>query len=429
MRRKYRFSLRRKLVLFTTALALITYTTSAFFIYVLYNMVGDYVGLSEQGFTIITLIMGIMWSGILATIAAGLITKPLKNLERVATKASEGDLGQDVDVPKSDDEIRALSVAFNGMLQNIRSMVHNIHSNFEQTSATASSIQSDTNEATKQAGLVEDAIYEISQGAESSSQSVQHTAESIESSVQLAKNVQDQADASKQQSNHMLVALEDGKVVIQSVVAGIQQLSVGQQSSLEDVRRMEKNATEVGHIISLVGDIADQTNLLALNASIEAARAGEHGKGFAVVAEEVRKLADESAKSVQNIRNLVTTMQSDVAQVVSRIEDQVTFASEEAAKGQRADDAISNMTTSVQDVAQSVTSISNLVDQQLEQLRQTSLQSQEVSAIAEETSAGTQEMSASIQEQTGLIQEINERTLSLTEQAKQLKNEIEQFHT
>ena len=65
--------------------------------------------------------------------------------------------------------------------------------------------------------------------------------------------------------------------------------------------------TKVSDIVEGVGAIADQTNLLALNASIEAARAGEHGKGFAVVAQEIRKLADDTKGSLQNMRNFVVT--------------------------------------------------------------------------------------------------------------------------
>ncbi len=98
------------------------------------------------------------------------------------------------------------------------------------------------------------------------------------------------------------------------------------------MRRLEDHAKEVGQIISLVGDIAGQTNLLALNASIEAARAGEHGKGFAVVAEEVRKLADESAKAVQGISELVQNIQHEVGNVVNQITEQVKKANDEAKK-------------------------------------------------------------------------------------------------
>ena len=98
-----------------------------------------------------------------------------------------------------------------------------------------------------------------------------------------------------------LTELFQSKEVVNSLVFGIKQLAEENQQSLKTVKRLEENAKKVEQIIELVGDIAAQTNLLALNASIEAARAGEHGKGFAVVAEEVRLLADESAKAVQGI--------------------------------------------------------------------------------------------------------------------------------
>ena len=96
------------------------------------------------------------------------------------------------------------------------------------------------------------------------------------------------------------------------LVDGIRNMSSQSELSLGTIRQLDHNAQKIGEIVQLVGNIAAQTNLLALNASIEAARAGEHGKGFAVVAEEVRLLADESAKAVQGISSLVATIQTDV---------------------------------------------------------------------------------------------------------------------
>src|SRR5699024_12450393 len=111
MKRSYRFGLQKKLIFFTTSLALITYSCSAFFIYILYDYVHPYVAISEELFLIITFALGIIWTGILAYFAGRLITRPLQKLEEAATRAAEGDLRQEIDIPATDDEIRALSLA------------------------------------------------------------------------------------------------------------------------------------------------------------------------------------------------------------------------------------------------------------------------------------------------------------------------------
>ena len=159
-------------------------------------------------------------------------------------------------------------------------------------------------------------------------------------------------------------------------------------------------------IIQLVGDIAAQTNLLALNASIEAARAGEHGKGFAVVAEEVRKLADESAKAVQGISKLILAIQTDVQTVVHQMTNQVSFAVGEAKRVSETNEAIEGMSTKIHEMAESVVEISSLVEKQLTNIENTARQSQEVAAIAEETSAGAEEVRSATDEQARSIEQI-----------------------
>src|SRR5699024_12795683 len=103
MEKKHCFILQIKLVLFTTILALITYTTSVIFIYVFYYLVKDSINLSETSFVIITLLLGIIWSVILAYFAAKLITKPLQRLETATIKAAEGHLHHKIDITNSKD--------------------------------------------------------------------------------------------------------------------------------------------------------------------------------------------------------------------------------------------------------------------------------------------------------------------------------------
>ena len=226
----------------------------------------------------------------------------------------------------------------------------------------------------------------------------------------------------------MVKELQDSKEVINSLITGIDPLAKENQESLQVVHHLEEDAKKVEQIILLVGDIAAQTNLLALNASIEAARAGEHGKGFAVVAEEVRKLADESAKAVQGISELIQNIQSGVESVVKQISEQVKTANHEASKGAKTNEVIGAMTNTIHIVANKVQSISALVDSQMESIQLTSQQSQEVAAIAEQTSAGAEEVTEATKEQAEVMENVESLVFQLKDDAEKLKGTILQFH-
>lgn len=427
MKKKYRFGLRLKLVLFTTILAIITYSFSALFIYVVYDYIKPFWDISEEWFTIITLMKGIFWSGVLAFIAARFITRPLERLEEVASRAAEGDLNQQIEIAKSDDEIRSLSVAFDSMLRNLTNMVHNIEENFSNTNEFVIQMREASNQSAEHSALIQSSTSDISKGAENAAESIQQTAEAIELATKLAEEVQAKAGQSKEKSNHMLQTLNESKQVVNQLVSGIQTLANDQEKSLEDVEQLTDNAVQVESIISMVGDIAEQTNLLALNASIEAARAGEHGQGFAVVAEEIRKLADESAQAVQRISSLIMVIQENINNVVLKISDNVRYANKEAETGITTNESIEQMSGSVTDVAEGIDTISSLVNEQLNSIQATVRQSQEVTAIAEETSAATEEVNASVHEQASTIDQVDQLARSLDEQAESLKEQINQF--
>lgn len=421
----YKFSLRKQMALFITVVAIITYSSSAVFIYVLYPLF--FSNFNQMGFTILTLAAGVIWSSIIAFVAAGFIIKPLQKLEQVALKAAHGEIGEDVEISKMDDEIRSLGIAFNHMLYNLRDMVLNIDENFKKTNEKVNIISAESTKAAEQADNISRTIREIALGADTSAVSIQNTAESVEEISYLARNVQGRAQSSEQISVEMVAELTKSKEVIRSLTSGIQKLAEDNEDSLAAVHRLEGNAKKVEQIIQLVGDIAAQTNLLALNASIEAARAGEHGKGFAVVAEEVRLLADESANAVQGISSLIQNIQEDVQSVVTKISNQVVIANKEAEKGVETNIIIEEMTKTVHGVAAAVQEITKLVDQQMKSVENTSMLSQEVAAIAEETSAGAGEVSAATVEQTNVIGNVESLVNELQTQADQLKQTITRF--
>ncbi|PGB74026.1 methyl-accepting chemotaxis protein [Bacillus wiedmannii] len=424
-RKTFSFGLRTQLMLFTTVLAFITYSTSIFFIYVIYDYFQSYV--SQTVYNIIVMLLGVVWSGILAYGAAIFLIKPLRKLEEAARKAADGDIREDVPLPKTDDEIKSLSVAFNMMLGNLRGMVKNIDTTFSYTNNQVQQIRSQTGEATKQARGVSETLAEISSGAEQSAASIQAIVSAVDTTTSIASEVEEKAKQSDELSLEMVQALGQSTRVFTSLIQGIQTLAKENENSMQNVQKLEERMKQVEHIVSVVSEIASQTNLLALNASIEAARAGEHGRGFAVVAEEVRKLADESDHSARNISQLLRNMQEEVQQVALKMTEQVKTAKEEAKRGEATELILKEMSSSIMEVADATKQISGYMNEQVSHIHQTGAQTKAVAAIAEETSAGSQEVARVTLQQSKNMVVIDQLLKDLEKQAADLKQTIERF--
>ncbi|HGH7181471.1 methyl-accepting chemotaxis protein [Bacillus luti] len=424
-KKTFSFGLRTQLMLFTTVLAFITYSTSIFFIYVIYDYFQSYV--SQTVYNIIVMLLGVVWSGILAYGAAIFLIKPLRKLEEAARKAADGDIREDVPLPKTDDEIKSLSVAFNMMLGNLRGMVKNIDTTFSYTNNQVQQIRKQTGEATKQARGVSETLAEISSGAEQSAASIQAIVSAVDTTTSIASEVEEKAKQSDELSLEMVQALGQSTRVFTSLIQGIQTLAKENEDSMQNVQKLEERMKQVEHIVSVVSEIASQTNLLALNASIEAARAGEHGRGFAVVAEEVRKLADESDHSARNISQLLRNMQEEVQQVALKMTEQVKTAKEEAKRGAATELILKEMSSSIMEVADATKQISGYMNEQVSHIHQTGAQTKAVAAIAEETSAGSQEVARVTLQQSKNMVVIDQLLKDLEKQATDLKQTIERF--
>ncbi|UJZ87353.1 methyl-accepting chemotaxis protein [Heyndrickxia coagulans] len=425
-KRSYRFSLTKKIVLFVTGLSFITYSASGLFIYFIYPFFSDWIKL--PWFIVITLALGIIWSGILSFFGSFLIAGPMRKLEDAALKASRGDLRDEVPVPKSGDEIESLAAAFNSLLSNLRETVEQIDANVERTKESVSEISEKTALAAGQAEHVNKTVEEISLGAEQSAAATQSAADLVEKTYQLASEVRGKADTCKKSSDHMLSELKTSKETMDSLISGVEKLAKENTISLEAVRGLAEETKKVEGIISFVGEVAAQTNLLALNASIEAARAGEYGRGFAVVANEVRKLADESAQAVQGITGMIQHIEQEGTRVVEQITAQVQKANEEVSRGQKANEAMDRMAESIRLVAGAVDQIAGMAKNQMDAIHEASSQSQEVAAITEQTSAGAKEVTAITNEQAQNMELIKRLIVQLEQDAEKLKGSTLRFH-
>ncbi|MFP5076198.1 methyl-accepting chemotaxis protein [Rhizobium sp. YIM 134829] len=236
----------------------------------------------------------------------------------------------------------------------------------------------------------------INSGSEEIRSAVDHLSKRTE---QQAASVEETAAALEEISTTMRDATqraEEAGLIVEATKSGAERSSHIVRKAVEAMGSIEQSSAEISNILGLIDDIAFQTNLLALNAGVEAARAGEAGKGFAVVAQEVRELAQRSAKAAKDIKALIASSRQHVTSGVSLVGD--------------AGEALQGIAREVVGISHHVAAIIEASREQSVGIREVSNAinridhgTQENAAMVEESSAATHALAAEVQSLFGLI--------------------------
>ena len=260
-----------------------------------------------QSFLVISVVLLLLSLGATFVIISKTISKPLNDLVARADNLSsgDGDLTRKLEVI-GNDEIAVASSSINRFIEKVRILISEAKNLSNENSSISHELSSTS--------------LEVGRAVETSMQIVGNT---TNKAFTLKDELTEGISEAKEGKTELIKAndfLKDANNAILELTKDIQSSAATEIELAHRIQQLSSDATQVKDILVVIGDIADQTNLLALNAAIEAARAGEHGRGFAVVADEVRKLAERTQKSLQEINATINV----IVQAIVDSSDQMT---------------------------------------------------------------------------------------------------------
>lgn len=363
-------------------------------------------------------------------IAINLLIRPLRQLSKQLSSISKGDftIEQNPKLLKKKDDLGAIANAVSEMRQELSSLMNTLKADAELVESGADQlnvIMTETSRAIEESSRAIEALANSATDQTVESEKVADSAaymgECVENGHTAFRHANDRVDTVSNLSS-------EGEEII-GVLANVTQDSIDKTNIVTNgIQEVESSVHNMRAFTERIRSISEQTNLLALNASIEAARAGEAGRGFAVVADEIRKLAEETSVTTEEVEGIIGDISSKTTHAVSDIKAISDVSLQQQSALEQTLDIFTRIHHSINELVTAMTdvvAVNQAVDESKEvindAIRVLSELTSNLSATCEEISASTEEQTASIQEINSLTETNRSIALSLSERISRFK--------
>ncbi|WP_143066308.1 methyl-accepting chemotaxis protein [[Clostridium] polysaccharolyticum] len=380
------------------------------------------IGKATIAFTLLAAIVAIL---IGAYISSG-IGNTIKRILKTINQASEGDLTARF-TTKRNDEFKVLAMRLSHMLENMQELIGEVSgvSSSVLGSATVLSKTSDTMLTCSKE--VSEAVNEMATGAikqvteaDICVRQMNELSNRIGDVVVETRRIDEVFEKTKNKVDNGIEVVNDLNKKSRATIKATSVITNG-------IERLESKSIEIEKIIQVITDISEQTDLLSLNASIEAARAGEAGKGFSIVAEEIRKLALKSMEAVNQISEVVGSIQEETKETANSARNAGQMIENQKEALANTIDAFETINVNMNKLVQHMSKIKEQVEAMETEKADTLDSIQDISAVSQQSAASAQQINATTQSQTEEMFELSGSADKMAKDASLLQNAIQKF--